>query len=232
MTVSSIARAGALLTLFALFAGDPARAQSIPSSYRFIEYGQEASALWGTLYLSRGSLDLGPKSSSFLGGRYVVEATDPLFIEGMLTYLPTTRDVIDPRRAEGDRSIGETDVHLFMLDARLGFSLTGRRTWNGISPHLFVGGGIAYDAAGLSGLEEILLPEDVFDFGTAFTANAGTGVRVAISSRLMLRADGSLKLWQLTTPSGFDDDTKQLDSIEQSEWVGGYGVSFSLALRF
>ncbi len=232
MTVSSISRTGALLTLLALLAGAPVRAQSIPSSYRFIEYGQEASALWGTLYLSEGSLDLGPKSSSFLGGRYVVEATGPLFIEGMITYLPTTRDVIDPRRAEGDRSIGETDVHLFMLDARLGFSLTGRRTWNRISPHLFVGGGIAYDAAGLSGLEEVLLPEDVFDFGTAFTANAGAGVKLAISSRLMLRADGSLKLWQLTTPSGFDDEAKQLDSIEQSEWAGGYGVSVSLALRF
>ncbi|MCY3547832.1 MAG: hypothetical protein OXH51_08365 [Gemmatimonadetes bacterium] len=232
MTVSGNFRAAALLTLFALLTKAPVQGQSIPSPYRYIEYGQEASALWGTLHLSTGSLDLGPRTASFLGGRYVVEASGPLFIEGMLTYLPTVRDVIDPRRAEGDRSIGETDVHLFMLDARLGFSLTGRRTWNRISPHLFVGGGIAYDAAGLSALEEVLLPEDVFDFGTAFTASAGTGVKLAISSRLMLRADGSLKLWQLTTPSGFDDEAKQLDSIEQSEWASGYGFSVSLALRF
>lgn len=232
MTLSRISRAGAAFVLLALFADRPARGQSIPSSYRFIEHGQEASALWGNLHLTPGSLDLGPKSASFLGGRYVVEASGPLFIEGLVTYLPTTRDVIDPRRAEGDRSIGETDVHLFMLDARLGFSLTGRRTWNRISPYLFVGGGIAYDAAGLSQLEEVLLPEDVFDFGTAFTANAGTGIRIALSSRLMLRGDGSLKLWQLNTPSGFDDGTKQLDSVEQSEWASGYGVSVSLALRF
>lgn len=232
MTIPRIIRAVALISLLGLFSRDPVRAQSIPSPYRFVEHSQEASAFWGLLTLTPGSLDLGPKSGTFLGGRYLVEATGPLFFEALATYLPTQRDVIDPRRAEGDRSIGEVDVLLLMLDVRLAFSLPGRRTWKGLSPHLFVGGGLAYDAAGYDVLNDVLLPEDIFDFGTAFTANAGLGVRFALSSRLMLRTDGSLSLWQLGTPSGFDDPIKQLEAIEQSEWVSGYGFTVSAAWRF
>ena len=232
MTIPRIIRAAALVLLLGLFARDPARAQSIPSSYRFVEHAQEASVFWGFLVLAPGSLDLGPRSGSFLGGRYLIEASGPLFLEALASYLPTQRDVIDPRRAEGDRSIGEVDVHLLMLDARLAFSLPGRRTWKGLSPHLFIGGGLAYDAAGHDALNEVLLPEDVFDFGTAFTANAGVGLRFALSSRLMLRTDGSLSLWQLSTPAGFDDPIKELDAIEQNEWVSGYGFTVSAAWRF
>ena len=236
MTISRIVRAAApilvLSLVLSLYAEGPARAQSIPSSYRDIEHGQEASVFWGFLSLTPGSLDLGPKAGSFLGARYLVEASGPLFLEGQITYLPTTRVVVDPRRAEGDRSIGETDVSLLMVDARIAFSLPGRRAWKRLSPHLFIGGGLAYDAMGQSELEGVLLPEDVFDFGTTFTANAGTGLRFALSSRLMLRTDASLTLWQLNTPSGFDDPVKELDSVEQSEWVSGYGFTVSAAWRF
>ncbi|MCY4399937.1 MAG: hypothetical protein OXE96_11440 [Gemmatimonadetes bacterium] len=232
MTIIRLARSAVLLPAAIFLAVDTGGAQSIPSSYRYIEYGQEASVFWGSLLLRQGSLDLGPKAGNFMGGRYVVEAAGPLFIEGLFSYLPTQRDVVDPRRAEGDRTIGESDVHLFMLDARLSFSIPGRRTWHRLAPHLFIGGGLAYDAASVGAFDEVLLPEDVFDFGTAFTASAGTGFRLAVSSRIMLRADGSLKLWQLGTPSGFDDPAKQLDSVEQTEWVSGYGFSVSAAWRF
>ena len=232
MTKIRLVRIAALLPAAVFLVVDTASAQSIPSSYRYIESGQEASVFWGFLSLRPGSLDLGPKTAKFVGGRYAVEAAGPLFIEGLVSYLPTQRDVVDPRRAEGDRTIGESDVHLFMLDARLSFSIPGRRTWHRLAPHLFIGGGIAYDAAGWGAFDEVLLPEDVFDFGTAFTANAGTGFRLAVSSRIMLRADGSLKLWQLNTPTGFDEPSKQLDSVEQSEWVSGYGFAVGAAWRF
>ncbi len=232
MTIIRLIRTAALLPAAVFLAVDTAVAQSIPSSYRYIEHGQEASVFWGLLSLRPGSLDLGPKTGKFVGGRYSVEAAGPLFIEGLVSYLPTQRDIVDPRRAEGDRTIGESDVHLFMLDARLSFSIPGRRTWHRVTPHLFVGGGIAHDAAGQGAFDEVLLPEDVFDFGTAFTASAGTGFRLSVSSRIMLRADGSLKLWQLNTPTGFGDPTKQLDSVEQNEWSSGYGFAVSASWRF
>lgn len=219
--------------------GDFAAAQTIPSPYRFIDTRQAASLVGGYMSLATGSLDLGPGSGTFVGGRYSLEVGGPVFLEGLLSYLPTVRSVIDPRRQLGDRSIGEADVHLIMLDARLSFSLTGRRTWNRLAPHLFVGAGVAHDAGRGNAVEEVLLPEDVFRFGTAFTANAGTGARFLLGSRFMLRTDASLKLWQLGTPTGFDgpakrpgDEEDPLHAPEENEWVGGYGLTVSLAWRF
>ncbi len=229
----------ATIALLCLLPAVPAAAQSIPSSYRYIENPQAASVFAGYMSLSTGSLALGPKSGAFAGGRYAIEASGPLFVEGRFAYLPTRRDVIDPRRQLGDRAIGESDVHLMMLDARLSFSLTGRRTWNRFTPHLFIGAGIALDAAGQGDLDGDLRAEDVFDFGTAFTANAGTGFRLLLGSRFMLRTDASLTLWQLSTPTGFNDpgtrpEDKEdpLYAPERSEWVGGYGLTVSFAWRF
>ena len=213
--------------------------QTIPSSYRFIEKAQETSIFWGTMALSQGSLDLGPKSGPFVGARYSVEASGPLFIQGLLTWLPTRRDVIDPRRVPGDRKIGETDVQLLMADVRLDFSLTGRRTWKRITPHLFVGGGIAMDLSGQGEFAEVLLPEDLFEFGTAFTTTSGAGFRIAMGSRLMLHGEAGLTLWKLNTPDGFDDPAKRIvddegeaEPVVQSEWARGYGLSLSLGWRF
>ena len=229
----------ASIALLGLFSAVPATAQSIPSSYRYIDNAQAASVFGGYMSLATGALALGPKSGTFVGGRYAIEAAGPLFAEGLFTYLPTRRDVIDPRRQLGDRAIGESNVHLLLFDARLSFSLTGRRTWNRFAPHLFVGGGVAHDAAGLGESDRDLRPEDVFDFGTAFTANAGTGFRLLLGSRLMVRSDASLTLWQLSTPTGFDDPATRPDdkedplyAPERSEWVGGYGLTLSFAWRF
>ena len=222
-----------------LLLAPPVRGQSIPSPYRYIENGQATSVFAGRMSLSTGSLALGPKSGFVVGGRYAVETGGPVFFEGVLAYLPTKRDVIDPRRQLGDRTIGESDANLLMADARLSLSLTGRRSWRWFAPHLFVGIGVAHDLSGAGEVDRKLEADDVFNFGTAFTAGAGSGARLFLGSRVMLRADASLTLWQLSTPSGFGDPEKRpsdrddpLYAPEQSEWVGGYGLGVSLAWRF
>ncbi len=236
MAIHRMIRALIPLLIPSLTVGGPAFAQSIPSPYRYIENGQEAGVLAGTLFLTRGSWDLAPESGNFLGGRYLIEVSGPLFMEGLLTYLPTSRKVIDPRRSEGDRAIGKTDAHIVMAEARLSFSLTGRRTWHGLSPHLFIGGGVATDAAGSSKLEEVLLQDDRFDFGTNFTVSAGTGLRFALSSKIMLRLDPSMILWRIDTPAGFDDPVKGLgtqdEPVAEREWINGYALTLGVAWRF
>lgn len=239
MKIRSVICTVAALPTALIPAASTLQAQQIPSSYRFIQGGQEVSVLSGYMPLDAGTLELGPKSGPFIGARYSIEATGPIFFEGLLTYMLTDREVIDPRRAADDRSIGQTDVHLVMLDARMDFSITGRRTWRGISPHLFAGGGIAYDLAGDGEISKELLSEDLFEFGTAFTASAGAGFRLSLTSRIMLRADASLMLWKLNTPGGFDDPTKrpevpgvEPEELVRSEWVAGQGLSISLGWRF
>ncbi len=227
----------AAATLLAALAA-PAGAQTIPSAYRFIEGRHEVSLISGYMPADPGIYDLGPRSGPVFGARYAIEAVGPIFFEGLVSYLPTDRAVIDPRRARDDWSIGETDVHLVMLDARLDFSVTGRRTWRRISPHLFVGGGVAMDLAPEGEREKELLPEDLFDFGTAFTANAGTGLRVSLTSKLMLRADASMTLWRINTPGGFQDPNKRPameggeERLERRQWVAGNALTLSLGWRF
>ncbi|MYG80642.1 MAG: hypothetical protein F4187_02195 [Gemmatimonadetes bacterium] len=235
---SRFCAAAALVTAVPPLAGE-LQAQQIPSSYRFIEGRQEVSILSGYMPLDAGTLELGPKTGPLFGARYAIEAVGPFFFEGLISYVPTEREVIDPRRAEDDRSIGRTDVHLVMVDASMDFSLTGRRTWNRVSPHLFVGGGLAVDLAGDGEISGELLSEDVFEFGTAFTANAGVGFRMSLTGKLMLRADAGLKLWKHNTPGGFDDPTKrpvvpgvEPKALVREEWVAGQGLSLSLGWRF
>ena len=224
----------ALLPAFAPSVADPpaASGQAIPSSYRYLEHGQEAGLVSGYLELASGSLDLGPKSAVFAGGRYALELSGPLSVEGLLLYVPTARDVVDPRRAEGDRTIGETDANLIMADARLAFSVTGRRTWRRVSPYIFAGAGAALDVAGLGEAENILLEEDRFDFGTVFTGSGGGGVRLAPSDRIMVRLDANIVLWRLQTPTGFGQPGKELEDAVQREWVRGFGFALGAAWRF
>lgn len=239
MKIRSVICTVAALAAAVLPASGALQGQRIPSPYRNIEGRQEVSLITGFMPLDAGSLELGPKTGPFIGARYAIEVGGPVFFEGLVSYLPTDREVIDPRRAEDDRSIGQTDVHLVMVDAAMDFSLTGRRTWNRISPHLFAGGGLAVDLAGDGDVSQELLAEDIFEFGTAFTANAGVGFRFLVTSKVMLRADASLKLWRLNTPGGFDDPTKrpevpgvEPEPLVRNEWVAGRGLSLSLGWRF
>lgn len=228
----------ALIFSAALPAGSPlgvpaaVSGQTIPSPYRYLEHGQEVGVVSGYLNLAAGSLDLGPKSSAFVGGRYALELSGPLSVEGLLFHVPTTRDVVDPRRAEGDRTIGETDASLFMADARLAFAVTGRRTWHGVSPYVFAGVGAALDAAGLGEAENVLLEEDRFDFGTVFTGSGGAGMRWAPSDRIMVRLDSNIVLWRLRTPQGFGQPGKELEDVAEREWVRGFGFALGAAWRF
>ncbi len=240
MTIRSIACAVPLLLAAAAFAPSRACAQIIPSPYRFVEGRQEVSIISGYMPVDPGIYDLGPRSGPVYGARYAIEAAGPIFFEGLLTYLPTDREVIDPRRARDDWSIGQTPVHLLMLDARIDFSLTGRRTWRRIGPYLFLGGGLAVDLAGEGERELELLPEDLFDFGRSFTANGGGGLRVSLTSKLMLRADASMTLWRVTTPGGFQDPNKrppmeggdEPERFEARQWVAGSALTLSLGWRF
>ena len=231
-TIRALSRLIASALCLGPFAPSPAAGQSIPSSYRYLEDAQGAGVFGGYLSTTRGRWELGPKSAPYAGGRYAIELSGPLFAEGLLSYAPTTRDVVDPRRADGDRRIGETDVHLLMVDARLAFSVTGRRTWRRFAPHLFAGVGTALDAAGLGEAEEALQPEDRFEMGTTFTASTGAGVRIAPARRVTLWLEGSMKLWRLSTPDGFGDPSKGLEGVAEREWVRGLGFTLGAAFQF
>ena len=182
-----------VLALAAILASamDPARlsAQRIPSAYRFIESSQEAGAALFTVEPRAGIFGFGPKGGRIMGSYYQVRVGGPFSIQGNLGYLPTTRDVIDPRRDEGDRKIGEADVTMGTADVRLQFTLTGPRTWYRLAPHLFAGGGIAMDLAPEQDIDMVLDEDDRFSFGPSFLGvlARGSSCSPSIASRCARR---------------------------------------------
>jgi hypothetical protein len=179
-----------------------------------------------------GSVGLGPSGGTIVGARYGVDVSGPFGLEGVASWYKSTRDVIDPRRPEADRSIGKADVSILTVDGRLRFGLTGQRTWHGLSPAVYAGAGVAFDVAPTPPEDELLASDQRYDFGVRMTGVLGTGVRWMVSDRVLVRGDANLALWQIRAPDGFFSTSLNLGAIPRSEWVNNGTVSFGLAYRF
>jgi len=206
--------------------------QSIPSHFQFFETKHEAGILVGITGQSTGRFGYGPKPGPSFGARYGFHLGGAFGLEGVFEYKPTTRDMVDPTREEGDMVVGEADAEMMSFDGRLSFSLTGDRTWRRLNPFLFIGGGIAWDAAGESEGDALLLPADRFEFGVRFVALLGGGVRWLLSERVLIRTDIALTMNQLKAPEGFLDPARALKGVGEKEWVSGPAFSVGVAYRF
>ncbi len=218
------------------------RAQRIPSAYRFIETAQEAGASMFTVEPRAGIFGFGPKGGRIMGSYYQIRVGGPFSLQGNVGYLPTTRDVIDPRRDEGDRKIGEADLTMGTADVRLQFTLTGPRTWYRLAPHLFAGGGIAMDFAPDQDIDMVLEEDDRFSFGPSFLGSFGAGIKLFPVDRISVRAEGVVTYWKVNTPRGFlrtdrallppPEGSDQPAIPEDGFWAVGRGLSLGIAWRF
>ncbi len=210
----------------------PARSQTVPSPYRFEDTRQEAGVFLGFLSPGTGRFGYGPGPGPFMGARYGLRLGGPFGLEGVVGYLPTTRDLVDPGRFPQNPVVGKVDAKIVTMDARLRFSFTGDRTWNGLNPFGFAGAGFAFDHAGQDPAESVLLTEDRFQFRTTFLSVLGGGIRWLASDRLVVRTDFCLLLWRLTTPAGYRSSDRGFTAVGEREWVSGPSISLGLGLRF
>ena len=218
--------------LLVLVSREPATGQSIPSPYRFFETRQEVTTFGGWIDLGTGRFGYGPRPGPMFGARYGLELTGPLSVEGVVTWIPTTRDVVDPRRQEGQRVIGSTDALLLGGDARLRLSLTGARAWHRLNPFLVAGAGLMADMARTPEIDSDLGSENRFKFGTTFTADLGGGLRWFVSDRWIVRGDARLHVWRLAAPDGFRDPDRGFGDVGKSEWVNASAFSTGVGYRF
>lgn len=227
----SILRALAFSAVLLAVAGtvSAARAQTIPSSYEYIEKGQGLELFAGYLNTNEGQFGFGPSSGVTLGGRWGVEISGPLGLDLVATLLPSDRDVVNPARDEGDRVVGVAESALIFIEGRLRFAITGRRTWRSIQPYVYLGAGVGFDVMGDQQEDQLLVENDRFEFGTKFTGNGGLGARIFLADRWVLRTEAGFLIYQLSTPSGFADPARDLGVVPESEWVNGVGLSIGLA---
>ena len=210
----------------------PAEAQSIPSPYRQIEAKKETGPFVGYVSAATGRFGYGPSGGLLVGARWGIELAGPVSFETVTSFMPGTRDVINPGRAEGDRKVGEADVLMSTIDARIKFSFAGQRTWHGVSPFMVFGGGVAFDLASDDPADDLVDAADRFEFGTSFFGTVGAGMRWWVSDRLTLRGDAIMQLWQLDTPPGFSTPERGFLAVEESEWAGGTRLSLSAVIRW
>lgn len=217
--------------LLVVLAGSGLAAQTISSPYRFVESRQEGGVFVGFQDMGTGRFGFGPEPGPQIGVRYGIDVSGPFGLEGLVTFSPTTRRVIDPETADL-RDVGEADALMTVAEARIRFSLPGRRTWNSLSPHILFGAGVAFDLAGAQETDERILLDDRFDFGTSFTGMFGAGVRWIPNDGFSIRADGGLNLWQLETPRGFSAPNRGFVAVEEQQWVSGLAISIGAAILF
>ena len=218
-------RGAALLAL--TLAPSAADAQTIPSPYSFLEAKQETGPVIGYMSTSAGRFGYGPPGGKLLGGRWGIEAAGPLSLEGVGGVVSGSRDIVNPGRDEGERKVGEAEVRIMTLDARLKFSFTGDRTWHDIAPFIVLGAGWAFDLTGVDPLDGDLQPADRFSFGNSFFGTVGAGSRWLVTDRWGVRADAVFSLWKLRTPPGFSDPERNFFNVEEGEWVRGLSFTIS-----
>jgi hypothetical protein len=223
---------GTVLVTVLVCAPSAIDAQSIPSPFDYLERRQELGLFSGWASFEEGRFGYGPSGGTPLGARYGIELSGPLGFEGTAAVIDGTRDVVDPGRVEGDRVIGQADALMTVIDARLRFTFTGRRSWHGFAPFFVAGGGLALDLADESDLDTQLLPEDVFEFGTSFFGNFGLGTRWFVTDRFALRGEGTFSLWKIDTPPGFSDPDRDFGNVEDGEWLRGTWLTLALLYRW
>ncbi len=208
--------------------------QVVSSPYRFLGSNQEVGFFVGTSDPSPGQLRIGMGSATVFGGRYSIDVGSTLTMELGSTFFAGDREVLDPRRAEGDRQLGVSDLKVATLEARFRLNLTGHRSWHRLRPFVLLGGGLATATSEENTLEEAVeLPAtDRFSFGTRFTTVAGGGIAIHASPRFTIRLDASLNLWKITTPPGFTDPSRNFGPVPDSEWVGASAFTVGTAIRF
>lgn len=211
-------------------AAAPVSSQSVPSSFRYVEHGKTVSVFVADFGSEVGRFGFGPRSGTLLGARWGVETGGPLAVEFVGSYFPTTRAVVDPRQAGGPGVVGEADVDIASVDVRARFSLIGRRTWNGLRPHVLAGIGLGFDLASEQEQDERVAVVDRYEFGTAFLGVFGGGIGWSLGERIELRGDAYVTLWKLDTPDGFLDQVE--GDVPEGEWVNNGALSIGLSYRY
>jgi hypothetical protein len=218
----------ALLTITASVA-----AQTVPSSYRYIETNRSVSLYVGYLNTSPGlavtdstSVDLGPKSTPMFGLRGSFGLGGPLSLEAHLAYAPAKRDLYE---AFIDLTkIGEVDEALLLAEGAFRFRLTGDRTFRGVAPFVLASGGLVVPVSRTTVLEDSVDAHRRLDFGPSFAVGTGAGFDFFPSQRMSLRLEGTYRLWRLEAPAGLLPRGRG----KVSGWSANSGISLGAVYHF
>ena len=91
---------------------------------------------------------------------------------------------------------------------------------------------VAWDVALEPPENELLLPDDRYGFGTRLVALFGGGARWFLTDRILIRGDIVVNMYQLKTPRGYLDTSREFTGVGEKEWVSGPILSIGTAWHF
>jgi hypothetical protein len=232
--MKSVVKAVTFCAVWAVAAAAPAAAQRIDSPYRFLDHGQYVGVFAGHVDAAEGALQLGPQPAQMFGARWALRVSGPFSVSAELGYMPTTRmvrDTVFVPAEEAFREIGEADMHMLSVMALLKLSLTGARTWNNLRPFAVAGAGAVIDLAGSPAVEEEMMANVRYDFGTSFAGTFGGGVEWFPTQRVSVRADARNLLWRLGIPEAYLL-TEAGQGLGRSNWESNLALTAGVSFHF
>jgi hypothetical protein len=178
-------------------------AQTIPSPYRFIEGRHSIGLIGGPFSMGRGELRLGPGSGTAVGAVYGIEVKGPLALEANVLAIRADREIYRPTSTQTIDSMGSVTPTLVGAEIRLRFTLTGQRTWNGLAPYLFGGGGMVTPTGGRTEIEAEFNDAQYLDFERKGVWSVGAGTRWYPTPKIGIRAEATYRTWVIEVPTAF-----------------------------
>lgn len=231
----------ALAALLAALAAGTARAQTVPSPFRYFQENQSLQLYLGYLWTDpkveltdSTDAELGVRSAPIVGVRYNLRFGGPFSGDVGLAFIPSERKVFFAE-VNSDSTVvtpvetgSAASAPLLLLEGGLRFHLTGDRTWHGLAPFVGATGGLIAEIAGTDEAEVDLSETERYDFGPAFAVGASVGLDYFPSPRFSVRVEAMGKLWRETAPTGL----QPIGTRERTEWSPNTGVSIGGAFHF
>ncbi len=195
------------------------------SPFRDIENRMEVSFLSGFLHAGKEPVGVAPKSGPYFGARWEMGFGSLVSLTGRAALVASGRTLIDPSLPAGSRVLGEANHMLFLVDAGLGFSLTGGKSFHNLVPGISLGIGLASD---------LQTPDATgYALGTRFLFSLGGGVKWLVAPNWQVRADVVDNLFAIHYPSNYmepaSDGTR---AREGDEKIHTHNVALTLGLSY
>jgi hypothetical protein len=196
----------------------------------FRDYNEKMSLSLFTGYFggNRGQAGVGPQGKFLVGAQYLMHLGGPASAIARLTYVPTSRYVVDPYQPKATQVSGPISEPLYMLDVGITADITGEKLWHGTAPYAgfaigLANGGNQADVGG-------------YKFGTQFYLSLGGGVKWQVGDRWVMTANAWFYFWQLHYPTTYftsGPNTVLSATAPDKDWTtnGVYTIGFSYLLR-
>ncbi len=166
------------------------------SPYVDLEHTQELTVVGGWYHGHRDAANVGPQSGAITGLHYEWRAGGPAHLIGEIARISSDRRIINPFKTGTARELGTVSRPLYTVDAGLGLSLTGGKSWHRIVPELTSGVGLISDLRAKA-------DTGGFKFGTRFAFNWGGGIRIVPGGNWQIRGDIKNRMYTLGYPQTY-----------------------------